>query len=75
MMDEQITHTFLGREYGWDRVSDVNVEMLRHNRECAMNVLTNPDKFPKADFAHVEKHVEAIDDFLIRYDMLIGQFA
>lgn len=75
MLDERITNTFIGREYGWDRVSEANVEMLRHSRECGMNVLTNPDKFPKADFDHIEKHVAAIDEFLTRYDAFVGQFA
>ena len=75
MRDERITNTFLGREYGWDRVSDVDVAMLRHNRECDMNVLNNPDKFPKADFDYIARRVEATDEFLTRYVALIGQFA
>lgn len=75
MLDEQITHTFLGREYGWDYVSDVNVEMLRHNRHCNMNVLNNPDKFPKANFDYIAMHVEAIDEFFARYGDLVGNFA
>ena len=53
MNDERITNTFLGREYGWDRVSDANIEMLRHNRECNMNILAHPHKFPNADFHYI----------------------
>lgn len=75
MRDEQITNTFLGREYGWDRVSDVNVEMLRHNRECNLNVLANPDKFPDANLDFIAQHVAAVDDFFARHGDVLANFA
>lgn len=52
---ERITQTFIGREYGWDTLADVNWSMLHNNVLCARNILNNPDKFPKANFDHVEK--------------------
>lgn len=75
MLDQQITHTFIGEEYGWDRVSDADPALLRTNREAAMRVINNPDKFPRADFDHIRRHVAAIDEFFAQHGPLLEQFA
>ena len=75
MLDAQITHTFIGQEYGWDHVSDADPDMLRQNRECMIRVIENPDQFPNADFAKAEKIVHEIDEFFFQYGDLLSQFA
>ncbi len=39
---------------------DVGVDLYRHNYECAVNVLTHPEKFPKANFEKLEAIVDAM---------------
>ena len=70
-INPQITNTTIGREYGWDHVSDADPALLRHNRECAMNVLLNPDRFPRANFSALEEQVAAIDDFFITHNEVL----
>jgi len=53
-MTERITQTWIGREFGWDTLEDVNWGILRNNVLCARNILTNPEKFPKANFDYLE---------------------
>lgn len=72
--DPQITHTFIGREYGWDRVSDADPALLRNNREAAMRVINNPDDFPNANFTLCAHTVAEIDAFFAQYP-LVEQFA
>lgn len=74
-IDPQITHTFLGQEYHWDRVSDADPALLRTNREASMNVLTNPSKYPHADFTRIARHVIAIDEFFAEHAALLEKFA
>lgn len=75
MLDPQITNTFIGQEYGWDRVSDADPDMLRNNRESMMFVINNPERFPNADFAKAGRIVREIDGFFARYGALLEQFA
>jgi hypothetical protein len=75
MLDPQITYTFIGQEYGWDRVSDADPAMLRQNRESMMGVLENPGRFPKADFNKCAEIVREIDTFFLRYGDLLTNFA
>lgn len=74
MLDQYITNTFIGRKYGWDRVSEANPSLLRNNREAGMRVLNNPDRYPNADFAHIRQHVAAIDTFF-NENPLLERFA
>ena len=71
-INPQITNTLIGREYGWDHVSDADPALLHQNRECAMNVLLNPDRFPRADFAALEEMIAAIDNFLIAHSEVLN---
>lgn len=73
-IDPQITHTFIGRTYGWDRVSDADPAILRSNREAAMRVLTNSDDFPLADRPACEALVAEIDVFFATFPF-VEQFA
>jgi hypothetical protein len=75
MLNAQITNTFIGQEYGWDRVSDADPVMLRQNCDSMMGVLQNPDRFPKADFAKAEQIVRAIDAFFNDHGAMLEQFA
>lgn len=75
VLDPQITQSYIGQEYGWDRVSDVDLDMLRQNRESMMNVLANPTQFPKADLTACNRKVVEIDAFIAQYGDLLVQFA
>lgn len=75
MIDEQISHTPIGREFMWDRLSDVDVSLLRNNRESSMRVINNPDQFPNADFDACRTLVLEIDAFMAQYGPLLSQFA
>ena len=74
MIDARISHTFIGWEYGWDRVSDADPALLRNNREAAMRVINNPDQFPNADFAACKTLVAEIDAFFAEFP-IVEQFA
>lgn len=74
-MDAQITQTFIGAEYGWDRLSEVKLDILQTNREASMRVINNPHQFPNADFDHCRLHVAEIDAFVAQYGPLLVQFA
>lgn len=74
-IDPQITSTYIGREYHWDRVSEADPALLRNNREASMRVINNPDQFPKADFAACRLNVAEIDAFFAQYGLLLEQFA
>lgn len=63
----RITNTFIGREYMWDSLADVDRDMLRHNLRCKQNILENPEKFPRANFDLLEKQVEEHELFLAMY--------
>lgn len=75
MIDTQITHTYIGREFMWDRVSDADPELLRNNRTSAMRVLNSPASYPNADFDKCEEMVREIDNFFHCYGSLLDQFA
>lgn len=75
MMDDQITRSYIGEEFGWDRLSDVDLDLLRNNREAAMRVITNPTQFPNADFPACRTKVTEIDAFMAQYGPLLVQFA
>lgn len=64
--DEKITTTFIGREFGWDRLSDVNWDLLLNNVLSARRVLSNPDKFPKANFDGCERMDQEGTAFLMK---------
>lgn len=64
--DERITTTFIGREFGWDRMSDVNWPILLTNVMSARRILDNPEKFPRANFDHCEKMDQEGTNFLMR---------
>lgn len=55
---------FIRDEFQWDRMGDVKWDLLRNNLDAAERVLHNPDKFPKADFAYLEKKADRIEAFL-----------
>lgn len=74
-IDPQITHTYLGTEYGWDRVSDADPQLLRANREACMNIMANPSKYPEADFNRIGRHVAEIDAFFAAHGALLEKFA
>jgi hypothetical protein len=63
----RITQTWIGQYYCWDTLADVNWSMLRHNLECAVNVLENPAKFPHADDAAIQTKIEEHELFLTLY--------
>jgi hypothetical protein len=75
MLNARITNTFIGQEYGWDRVSDADPAMLRQNRESMMGVIEHPARFPNADFAKAEKIVRSIDAFFNDHGATLEQFA
>lgn len=75
MIDTQITHTYIGREFMWDRVSDADPAMLRQNRAAMAWVIKNPARYPDADFAKAEQIVRSIDEFFNLYGDLLEQFA
>ena len=64
--DERITTTFIGREFGWDRLSDVNWSMLQNTVLSARRVLTAPEKFPRADFDALERMDQEGMAFLLK---------
>lgn len=51
---------FFGEHYGWDYPADVNWPMLQNNYVRGRFVLDNPQKFPRANVAHLEEEQEAI---------------
>lgn len=55
---------WMGYEYGWDYLSDVNWNMLRNNLKSADYILGNPSKFPRADFAKLEFQSNELHAFL-----------
>lgn len=75
MLNAQITNTFIGREYGWDFVSDADPALLRQNRESLMYVITNADIFPDADFTKASNLIKAIDAFFNDHGTVLEQFA
>lgn len=75
MMDAQITRSYIGEEFGWDHLSDVDLDLLRNNRASMMNVLANPTQFPKADLVACNRKVVEIDAFMAQYGPLLVQFA
>ena len=66
---------FIRDEYHWDRMGDVNWDMLRNNLDAVDRVLSNPDKFPKADFAYLEKKATEIEMFLLLNSSLSARSA
>lgn len=60
----RITHTWLGAEYGWDTVAQVDWRLLRNNLSCAQNILANPAKFPKADKVALSERVHDLEVFI-----------
>ena len=66
-MNRNITHTAIGRDYGWDRLSDVDGDMLANNHPAMLRIVENPDQFPDADFAEAERKLVEIEDFLVEY--------
>lgn len=75
MLDQQITDTFIGREFGWDRVSETDLELLKQSRESMMHVIKYPHQFPLADFTKAEQMVREIDDYCHRHGELLVHFA
>ena len=61
---EPIQSRFIRNEFMWDRMGDVNWDLLRGNLDSARRVLNNPSDFPKADFAAIERREQEIGDFL-----------
>lgn len=66
---QRVTHTLLGEEYGWDSFADINWPMLRQNRDCMENVLSHPEQFPRANVPVLEARFDALDEFLLVYDI------
>lgn len=60
-----IARTYIGREFGWDRVEDVNWEALRQERDAAEIILDNPHRYPAADFEALQLKVDEINDFML----------
>lgn len=75
MLNTRITDTVIGKIYGWDYLSDVDPELLRNNRKAMILILENPSDFPKADFAHADRVVRAIDALFNEHGDLLDQFA
>jgi hypothetical protein len=71
----QITQTYVGREFMWDFLSEVDYDLLRQNRYAAAYVLENPDDFPKADLTALERKVAEIDSFYDQYPERLGACA
>jgi hypothetical protein len=46
---------FIRNTFQWDRMSEVNWSLVRDNVLAARRVLAAPEKFPRANFDHLEK--------------------
>lgn len=75
MLNVRITNTVIGREYGWDSLSDVDPQLLRKNRAALVRILEDPARFPDADFDRAERTVRAIDALFSEHGDLLEQFA
>jgi hypothetical protein len=64
---------WMQEEYGWDRVSDVNWNMLRHNLKSLEHIQDNPAKFPKANPAEIEWKSNELFVFLASHLQLEGE--
>lgn len=60
----QITATWIGREYGWDFIGDVDYDLLRQNLDCAWRVMGDPERFPDADCEALGRQIDEIEAFL-----------
>jgi hypothetical protein len=74
-LNARITLTPIGREYGWDRLAEVDLELLQTNRAAKMNVIERPGNFPNADIEAVKQQVRDIDAFMSQYGELLVEFA
>lgn len=73
MCNAQISNTPIGREFQWDRLSDVQLDVLESSRIAAINILNNPSQFPLADFDKAAQRVRDIDAFMQDFgDALVG---
>ena len=63
----QITSTWVGREYGWDFLSDVNYDLLQQNLDCMWNVMGDPERFPNADCEALDLRINEIEAFLSQH--------
>lgn len=54
---------FLVEHFLHDYAEDVPAHFAHNNYRTNMNILTNPDKFPKANFSYCEKLVAEIPAF------------
>jgi len=70
-----ITNTPIGREYGWDRLAEVDLELLQNNRAAKMSVIERPGNFPNADTDACKRQVRDIDAFMSEYGELLVEFA
>lgn len=59
-----IANMFIRDEYQWDRMGDIDWNLLRNNLAAANRVLDNPEKFPHANFKYMELRADAIESFL-----------
>jgi len=74
MGNAQITNTAIGREFQWDRLSDVQLDVLESSRIAAINILNNPSQFPLADFDKAAKRVRDIDAFMQDFGDALVEF-
>lgn len=75
MTDMKINHTRIGREFMWDRLSDVDLDQLENTRAARMQIINDPDRFPLGDLAAAKELVMAIDLFMFDYGDLLAEFA
>lgn len=60
----RITMTYIGQEFGWDYVDDVNWELLRQNRDAAELVIDNLHRYPDADVERLMMLIDEIDQLV-----------
>lgn len=61
---ERIASAYVRNEFMWDRMGDVQWDVVKSSLQAAERVLQNPEKFPRADFDALEERAEKLGDFL-----------
>lgn len=74
-LNAKITLTPIGRRYGWNYLTDVDLDLLENNRAAKMGVIQHPALYPNADIAACEQHVREIDQFMAEYGDVLVEFA
>lgn len=75
MFDADITNTFVGRTFKWNRLSDVEPARLKRARDVYMGMICDREDYPEDDIAAYQETVAEIDAFFSIYGELLEQFA